>query len=314
MDTQPRIEWPAALDAGFGALTISDYSNISTFFASLKQPPADLDALGMLAWRASLNLHFLIEEQVLYVLANCSGETTLWGPPIGENVTMGNVARAFDLLQRVRHGKRDSSIRYVWCHYALWQKIMASPDLRVSANATEYSYSTSKIAALSTSAYKKKRYIYEQVKRNYGPVILRYTTALAPQCLALMVVWQQQKAKRIDPKYFRKFESEVVACETALRDRLPLSGVVALVNNRVEAFSIGAPHGENCFSCLFEKSNLEIRGISTFVFAELAKSCDACYEELNAGDDCGIEYLANAKRLWKPCSTQINYLIRERMN
>jgi hypothetical protein len=312
LDTHTTSEWPAALDAGFGALTISDYRKISTFFASLKQPLADLNALGMLAWRTSLNLHFLIEEEVLYVLANCSGEPTLWGPPIGENVTMGNIGRAFDFLKKVQHGKGGSSIRYLWSHYALWKEIMASPNLRVSANATEYLYSASNIAALSTPAYKKKRYIYEHFKRNYDPLILRYTTDLAPQCLALMVVWEQQKAKRIDPKYLRKFESEVVACETALRDRLQLSGVVALVDNRVEAFSIGAPHGQNCFNCMFEKSNLEIRGISTFVFAELAKSCDACYEDINAGDDCGIEYLANAKRLWKPRSTQINYLIRER--
>ncbi len=312
MDTQPTIEWPAALNAGFAGLTISDYVKISTFFASLKQPLADLNALGMLSWRNSLNLHFLIEDRVLYSLANCSGEPTLWGPPIGENITMGNIARAFDFLRKVSHGNGASSIRYVWRQYGLWKDIIANPDLKVSANATEYLYSASNVAALATSAYKKKRYIYEQFKRNYDPLILRYTTDLAPQCLALMAVWARQKAKRMDPKYLRKFQSEIVACETALRDRLPLSGVVALVGNRVEAFSIGAPHGQNCFNCMFEKSNLEIRGISTFIFAELAKSCHACYEDLNAGDDCGIEYLANAKRLWKPRSTQINYLVRER--
>jgi hypothetical protein len=189
---------------------------------------------------------------------------------------------------------------------------MASPSLKVSANATEYLYSTSHIAALSTRAYKKKRHIYERFRRKYEPIILRYTTDLAGQCLALMKVWEQQKTKRIDPMYLRRFQSEIAACETALRDRLPLFGVVALIDNHVQAFSIGAPHTLNCFNCMFEKSNLEISGLSTFIFAELARSCFTSYEVMNAGDDCGIDYLANAKRLWKPLSTQINYLVRKR--
>ena len=98
----------------------------------------------------------------------------------------------------------------------------------------------------------------------------------------------------------RKVKREYEACKAALEDQLPLEGVVCSIGTRVVGFSIGIPDGEGLFNCVFEKTDLNLRGCGAFVFSSLAKSLLGRFDRMNAGEDWGLNELAFAKRSWRP--------------
>jgi uncharacterized protein len=309
---EPQLPWLiTALGVGFKPLHKEDYEKLIPFYSSLRDPLADLDALMMIAWRAALLLHFLIEDDVLYMLANWEGKPVFWGPPIGKNLDMLHINRGFELLRRIEPTESKHQIRYLWEDHKLWLDIISSGHFDVVRQSTEYLYDVSDLATLSSPQLKKKRYSYRTFKLEYCPQVVPYSLELREQCLALLDTWAFQKEKRINPKYWEKFESERTTCKLALDERLPMIGVAAIVDGTVGAFSIGGPQTNDCFNCMFEKTNLEMRGASAFIFAELAKSCIEQYKEINAGEDWEVEYLRQSKQLWKPRRTHASFILYE---
>jgi hypothetical protein len=202
-------------------------------------------------------------------------------------------------------------ILYLWESYSLWEELVNSPDFVTFRQATEYIYDASRIAALAGSEYKKKRREHIYFQQTYEPDIVEYSDKLAPDCLRLLDKWVEQKSKVVSGDDRRKFSVEWKVCADALRERLPLTGVVAVVAGEVHAFSIGSPHGQACFNCIFEKTNLDIPESSAFIFAELARKCAGSYSEINVGEDWGIGYLTLSKQLWKPTRKQTSYCLQE---
>lgn len=299
------------LGLGFRPLSLSDLDTLGQFYAPLHRPLADLNAVMMVAWRRALDLHLLIEDKVLYLLADWRGALTLWGPPIGERVAIDHVRRAFQLLRELDPENPTPEILYVWENYSLWQELMKSPDFLTFKQATEYVYDVSRVAALAGSEYKKKRRDYLYFQKTYEPDIVEYSEELAPNCLRLLDKWVERKSKVVSGDDRRKFCVEWKVCADALRERLPLTGVVAIIAGEVHAFSIGGPHGRTSFNCIFEKTNLDIPESSAFIFAELAKKCAVSYSEINVGEDWGIGYLAFSKQLWRPTRKQTSYCLQE---
>ncbi len=306
--------WPSAVDAGFLRLLPSSYEKIKNFYGVLERPLSDLNPLMMLVWRTALSLHYLIEDEVLYVVANWRNQPVLWGPPIGKRVGLKHIRRAFELLRKIDPRNRKPVILYFSEDYALWQILIESREFILSKQSNEYIYDVKKLASLSTPEYKKKRNSYNAFKVKYHPTVHPYSPKLAAGCIRLLDRWAIQKEPRVrlgGDK--RKFELERFTCAAALREGIPLSGVVATVEGEVQAFSIGTPHGRAGFNCMFEKTNLDMRGASAFIFPEFARSCLGKYSEINAGEDWGIEYLAKSKRLWKPYRTQPTYSLCENL-
>lgn len=300
-----------ALAAGFRPISLSDLDTLGQFYVPLHAPLADLNPFMMVAWRRALDLHLLIEDRVLYVLANWQGAPTLWGPPIGKRVALDHIRRAFQLLRKLEPANPTPEIYYLWENYCLWEDLVSSPEFVPFRQGTEYIYDASRIAALAGSEYKKKRRDYVHFQKTYEPHIVEYSEELAPSCSRLLDKWVQQKSKVVSGEDREKFIVEWKTCAATLRERIPLTGVVALVAGEVHAFSIGSPHGRTCFNCMFEKTNLDIPESSAFIFAELAKKCSASYSEINVGEDWGVGYLAFSKQLWKPARKQTSYYLQE---
>jgi hypothetical protein len=228
-----------ALAAGFRPLSQSDYATIVPFYSALNTPLADIDALMMIAWRLALNLHFLIEDEVLYMLASWNGKPVLWGPPIGRNVKLLHIARAFELLRTLDPSEPQPQIRYLWENHTLWLEIAGNNNFQIAPQSIEYLYDVLQLAMLSSPNYKKKRYYYKWFKENYDPLVVKYSDEISNGCLDLLKRWSLQKEPQLGQTNRQKFELERWTCESALREKLPMSGVAALINGKIQAFSIG---------------------------------------------------------------------------
>src|SRR6266849_5722263 len=149
-----------ASEAGFRPVCLSDLDAITEFYARLHEPLADLNALMMVAWRRVLDLHLLIEDEVLYMLANWEGGPMLWGPPIGERVSIAHIRRAFQLLRQLDPEDSEPVIAYLWESYSLWEELVESDDFVAVREGTEYILDAARVAALAGPSYKKKRKDY----------------------------------------------------------------------------------------------------------------------------------------------------------
>ena len=276
---------------------------LDRFYTRLDNPLCSLTGLHMVAWRHILKLRIHIHAKALYLIAEVGPNKVMWGPPLSQSLSLKHVRYAFDLLRRLNPHEVNASICYIWGRYPLWPQLVKSAEFKVCFQGEEYHYSTAGLATLAGRHFKTKRREYRHFSSLYEPQIIAYAPPMAERCLELLDRWAQQKIATVPVQYREKFNMELMACRQVLHDRLPLTGVVALVGGRVEAFSVGTSH-QRSFHCLFEKSNLEMRGASTFIFSQLAKRCIQECDYLNAGDDWGIAYLRTAKRSWRPCRTQ----------
>jgi hypothetical protein len=301
-----------ASELGFRPVCLSDLDTLTEFCARLHEPLADLNALMLVAWRRVLDLNLLIVDEVLYLIANWEGGPMLWGPPIGDRVSIDHVRRAFQILRQLDPTESEPVIAYLWEDYSLWDRLVESDDFVVVREGTEYIYDTACIAALSGAEYKKKRKEYIRFQKAHDPVVIEYSEELASGCLRLLGKWVQQKSTLVFGEDKEKLLIECKACEEALSARMPLSGVVALIDGQVEAFSIGGRHGRNCYNCMFEKTNLDFPNAPTFIFSELAKRCVGKYLEITIGEDWQVDYLVTSKQLWKPIRHQASYYLQER--
>jgi len=300
------------LSAGLRPVSISDLDTLVEFYTRLDKPLADLNALMMVAWQRVLDLHLLIEDEVLYMIANWEGGPMLWGPPIGKRVSLTHIRRAFKLLRQLDPDDPVPVIAYLWESYSLWEELVEGSEFVAVREGTEYIFDADRIAALAGSEYKKKRKDYSRFQKAHKPIVIEYSEELIPDCLSLLDKWIDQKSKVVSPDDKEKLLIESRACEDALRGRTPLTGVVALVDGQVQAFSIGGAHGTSCYNCMFEKTNLDFPQAPAFIFSELAKRCVGSYSEITMGEDWQISYLATSKQLWNPTREQASYYLQER--
>jgi hypothetical protein len=285
-------------------------SSLLEYYSCLETPPADLNASMMIAWSEALHLQFLIEDDVLYVFAKWNDVFALWGPPIGPEVGVSEVDRSLRWLRLLNGSRGRSFIMYVWEEYPLWRQLRVDPRYVVEVQGTEYMYHTDQLAELRGRSFRKKRYQRDRFRRDRAPLVVPYSLSMAESCLELLQRWAYQKHQRVPSEYLGKFNAELEVCGFALQNGLPLEGVVVFSGGRIAGFSLGAAHGSKSFNCMFEKTDLEMRGAAAFVFSSLAEYCLGRYSEINVGEDWAIPYLAKAKLQWHPSSLRHTFSVR----
>jgi len=175
----------------------------------------------------------------------------------------------------------------------------------------EYLYSVPDLAHLGGPQLRKKRQERRRFEQRFSPTALLYEPKLADECVDLLERWIRYRRPAVPSQFVAKFEMEAQVCRDALAGKLEMQGVVARVAGRIEAFSVGVAHTLRCFNCLFEKTNYQLHGASAFIFAELARAVGGQYEEINAGGDWAVPYLAKAKWSWRPSRVKEAFAVTE---
>ena len=89
---------------------------------------------------------------------------------------------------------------------------------------------------------------------------------------------------------------------------LGLLGLVAEVEGRLAAYTLGYPLSDSVFCVLFEIADRDVRGLAQYIFREFCRSL-ARFEFINAMDDSGLEGLRRAKQSYHPERIVTSYIV-----
>jgi hypothetical protein len=177
----------------------------------------------------------------------------------------------------------------------------------------DYLYQAVALAELAGDRYKSQRALCNRVEREHTIVAEPYHTRHQDGCLALQERWAEQKrAGLLDETAALLLQDAKPAHATALaeHERIGLSGTVAIVRNRVVAYSFGYWLMPSTWCVLLEVADRSIPGLAQWLFRETCRTMVAQGAvSINAMDDAGLPGLRDTKRAYHPTAVLDNWVM-----
>ena len=180
---------------------------------------------------------------------------------------------------------------------------------------TEYVYRTEDLSELRGDRYKQQRNAYNAFVARCPLVKCEpYLSTDRDACLNLYETWRKSRAEKYDdPIYHAMLDDSQSAHQIGVThaEELGLVGRVVRIDGELQAYTFGYELNSGTFCVLFEIADLNIKGLSQFIYREFCKELMGTYKWINAMDDSGLENLKRVKRSYHPTRLVPSYNIYE---
>lgn len=132
-------------------------------------------------------------------------------------------------------------------------------------------------------------------------------------CLDLYREWTRQRLEKKRDDYYRfLIEDSYSSHKIALMNfkALGLGGYVVEVEGKVQAYTLGYRLNREVYVILFEIANLNLKGISQFIFREFCRGLNG-YKFINTLGHCGLENLKRVKDSYQPIKKEAVFTARK---
>lgn len=194
-----------------------------------------------------------------------------------------------------------------------WKKIDGRMDILIEQDGNSIEFNKIKkykeyiclrkdLAELKGDRFRHKRSGYNYFVKNYKYAYLPFKKEMRNSCLELFSKWmKERKEKYKDPYYHRLIDDCLNAQKIAMEEfeELGLTGRVVIINGEISAYTFGYELNRETFCILFEITDLNIKGLSQFIFREFCKELTQ-YKYINLMDDSGLENLKRVKESYRP--------------
>lgn len=169
-------------------------------------------------------------------------------------------------------------------------------------NQYDYIYRREDLAALSGGKLKAKRnhvnkFLSEHPAFEYRPLV----PALFDQCWELENLWRKERGDN-NPVYGDTISAEQQVMENVFThwDELEMIGGSIFIDNKMAAFTYGAPVTLDTFDVCVEKADRTVDGLFSVINQQFAAHLPQQYVYLNREEDMGLEGLRKAKLSYHP--------------
>ncbi len=279
----------------FRDLSLQEKPVFDTLFSLFPPDISEFTFTNLFIWRCAYQLRISRFRNFLCLLSD-QGEKSFFFPPIGE----GDMVECYRILLQYLKGKR------------VHPKIARVPEAVVTQidwkgegfvaeldrAQSDYLYLTEDLIKLEGRRYHRKRNHINQFKEKYPHRYIPLTSEWISECLRLETEWCNLRRCEAVPGLL----NESVAIKEAFThfDELRLRGGVILVNDKLEAFTLGEPLNRDTVVIHIEKANPAYEGIYSLINQTFLENEWSEYTYVNREQDLGEEGLRKAKESYFP--------------
>ncbi len=279
----------------FKDLTLEDKPIFDRIFHHFPPQISEFTFTNLFIWRYAYQIK-ICRFQNFFCLLSEQGEHSFFFPPIGE----GDVVECCQRLLQFLGGK------------AMLPKIVRVPEATVEPvdwktggikveldrGQCDYVYLTKDLIELKGRKYHRKRNHIKQFQEKYTYRYISLTSEWIPQCLQLQTDWCDLRHCEASPGLL----NESFATKEAFThfEELGVKGGAILINERVEAFTLGDPLNPETVVIHIEKANPAYEGLYPTIHQAFLESQWPDYTYVNREQDLGEEGLRKAKESYFP--------------
>lgn len=273
-------------------------------FGTLKKPLAEHSFSWIYLWDYYNDIAWTKINGSTCLFLSVEGKRYLWGPILPGNRllrTLNECFRRYDL----------SAVMYI--PEELKSKYDSLEGYKLKKQNKDYIHKTVKVIELKGKKYKDKRNKRNFFVKNYDFNVESYSKRHKQACEDLIKRWKKQKEDFVSQKDKSKFEADIDANLKLLGLAKPLNvkGIVVRVNNVVEGFIFGTRSDASTCTMFFGKTNLQIKGLSQFIFSEFLSRFFQETKYVNDGEDWGVASLEKSKMSYDPMVRNSYMLVKD---
>ncbi|MBI4439152.1 DUF2156 domain-containing protein [Candidatus Woesearchaeota archaeon] len=285
-------------------IELSDREVFAKAYGGLSMPLADQSFEMMYIWSSALGMRWAEINGNICVFARFEGSYVIWGPVIGGGSLQQSMDEAFLILDRLNRNDAGKG-RLCYLPAELEPVYSSLSGYRTVHQNQDYVYLSSELAGLEGGAYRKKRNMINRFLSENRPVVEEFSDSKhLDGCLEILELWRRQKLDAIgdrDDVRFQ-FDTEFRIAEDTVRlaGALKLRGMVVIIGGKIQGMTFGHALTREMCSIIVEKTNLNIKGLSEYIYREFVRSFWSGCRYVNAQEDMGVDYLRAAKESYHP--------------
>jgi hypothetical protein len=250
----------------------------------------------------------------LCLFCTFEGSRNVWGPVLPGNKLKETLKICFEICEEYNSEKGfKEKPKVTYIPEELKEKYENVGGYVLKEQNQDYIYNCINIIELKGDKYKSKRNLRNYFLKNYESKVEDYDKEVHfNDCLELLKRWEKRKLESIGNGDEDRLDYEVYANKKILElvNKLNVDGIVVYVDGKIEGYTFGEKTNERLFTVFFEKTNLDVKGLSVYVYSEFLKRMDC--KVVNAGEDWGVEYLKKIKMSYHPSQIRKSYMLQKK--
>jgi hypothetical protein len=268
------------------------------FDEAFKQfPPviSEFTFTNLFIWRHTYQIKISRLQNFLCLLSD-RGEGSFFFPTIGE----GDVVECYHILLQYLKERgippKISRVPEEVVNQIDWKAVGMVAEF--DRDQCDYIYLTGELIQLNGRRYHRKRNHIKQFKEKYSYQYIPLTSEWISQCLRLETEWCDLRHCEAIPG----LTSESLAIKEAFThfEELKVKGSVILINEKVEAFTLGEALNSETVVIHIEKANPAYEGLYPLINQAFLENQWSGYIYVNREQDLGEEGLRKAKESYFP--------------
>jgi hypothetical protein len=290
----------------FKPIELEDRDTIHPVLWAYQPETSELTFTNLFIWRDHYGFSWSMAGDCLILVASLSGQESFAFPPIGRSPRADSV---FQVLNWLKESQNVQTPRIERADSRLASELSGDERFTVEPvrDHFDYVYKTEDMIKLAGGKYRAKRNHINYFLRSYSYAFEELSSKHLGACLDMTGSWCEVRRCAEDLNLLGEWDA-IREALTNFRS-LELKGGVILVDNRVEAFTLGEPLNNETAVVHIEKANAEIRGVYAMINQQFCEKEWKDVPYVNREQDLGEPGLREAKLSYNPIRLTEKYRI-----
>ena len=268
-------------------------------------------------WTQALPYWWMESHETFFLFARSPDGWFMPLLPLGAGPLDEAVREAFQLMQEWNGFSPVSRVENVM---GPQKRALEQGGFQFRPKEPDYLYQAGMLAHLAGDRYKSQRALCNHVEREQAVTVEPYCAHHRTGCLALFDLWSSQKQSKERQSHDSHDSMGRLLLEDAKgahglvlaeHERIGLSGTVAVVQNRIAAYSFGYWLTPRTWCVLLEVADRSITGLAQWLFRDTCRTAlNGGATSINAMDDAGLPGLRDAKQAYRPRTLIENWVLQ----